>query len=542
MDRRHENSRISRYQKPLVVALSVASAATLCLVVWREACPPEYAPTQVSHAAYLQGELTASPGQPLPGQPLSVQTVLAQSAIRRLPPVEQEPVEQEPVEQDPANYSPQYNQPIPRSEFPTVTEEAPPWAPLFPEDVSTQEPTTNVPDIRRLPALPVNDTAPVENSSEQRPEDLDVVRGEVNTLLLGEPSETIMRLPPVDEPTEVSANDENDDTDAVIEPATPRRLPKTSTVSDRVVDAAMQRADRHVRQGLALANRGATFSARAEFIDGLRIIANTLDRQQATQQHSQALAAGMQLAEESRDFIPRPGRLDSDLDIEALIQSHTSTVLKDTVLKDTVPKDDQPTTAHDALVAYQREGRIQLALAIGDHQVGSLALFALGKLQTATPPTSKQREEVQIAQAEIFQGAAVDVDSNNFLAANELGVLLASRGELQQARDLLHRSIAIAPLRETWHNLAVVHSRLGENDLAAQAHSQWRLAGRSPTTLTGKSPSDSSPVRWVNTRTFQSSATADGSLHRAVRPQPMTTPPADDKTAKSGLPWSIWKQ
>ena len=91
--------------------------------------------------------------------------------------------------------------------------------------------------------------------------------------------------------------------------------------------------------------------------------------------------------------------------------------------------------------------------------------------------------------------AAVD---RNFLAANELGVLMARYGQLQEARRLLVHSVQVQPQVEAWHNLAVVHERLGEADLATRAaYERELLAQRMP------APSlASGNVEWVDAKTF----------------------------------------
>ena len=63
-------------------------------------------------------------------------------------------------------------------------------------------------------------------------------------------------------------------------------------------------------------------------------------------------------------------------------------------------------------------------------------------------------------------------DSRNYLAANELAVLLAKNGYLQSARTLLQRSVAGSPQPAAWHNLAVVHRYLGEKQLSALAETK----------------------------------------------------------------------
>src|SRR5207248_11234892 len=126
---------------------------------------------------------------------------------------------------------------------------------------------------------------------------------------------------------------------------------------------------------------------------------------------------------------------------------------------------------------YLGLAQAQLALAAGGQQVSSQTLYRLGKLQAAMALHDADSQGLHGPQAMVFYQAALTADGANYLAANELGVLLARYGQLAEARQLLLHCVVVHPQVESWHNLAVVHRRLGEDDLASRAdHEQQLLA------------------------------------------------------------------
>src|SRR5262249_44750037 len=67
--------------------------------------------------------------------------------------------------------------------------------------------------------------------------------------------------------------------------------------------AVLTRADDRVRHGFQLANRGALFSAKSEFITALQIIAEANDTQQGTRMYTKALSAGLAALKEASVFV-----------------------------------------------------------------------------------------------------------------------------------------------------------------------------------------------------------------------------------------------
>jgi tetratricopeptide (TPR) repeat protein len=256
---------------------------------------------------------------------------------------------------------------------------------------------------------------------------------------------------------------------AAIQPAAPGALPVAACVrlpradassSSPEIDAAVRRADLRVRKAFDCASRGALFSARGDLIAALRTIAQAKDAQQASRVHGDALTAGLTALDEAADFL---GRSLQPADLKHLVATHTTAVLQD------APADTL--TAPVAAERYLTFAQAQLGAAVGQQATGSMALLGLAKVTQSIGDDHGNATRPAL-QAEALYKAALLADPNNFCAANELGVLVAQQGRLEEARDLLVRCVATAPHPTTWHNLAAVHARLGEAQLAAQAQAQ----------------------------------------------------------------------
>jgi tetratricopeptide (TPR) repeat protein len=189
-----------------------------------------------------------------------------------------------------------------------------------------------------------------------------------------------------------------------------------------------------------------------------------------------------------------------------------------------VRSDAEGVTPREALERYYTFAQEQLATGMGLEPAGSAALTALGKLYTVL--VEEQTMEVVAAQAKAMalHQAALVVDANNAVAANELGVLLARFGRPQDAQAWLEHSVGLAPHAATWHNLAVVHQQLGQASLAEQARRQEAaLAQRTGRRATSAMPD----IRWVSPRELDA-APADRPAPPAVTPTAPanTRPPA----------------
>ncbi len=284
--------------------------------------------------------------------------------------------------------------------------------------------------------------------------------------------------------------------------------------------AELKRADERVLNGYDLASRGAVFAARAEFIAALRIIAQAYDNQDGTRRYSRAAAAGLTAIKEAKDFIRTSSTL-REVEISSVLVAHTTPVLKDS---DT--SDMPPIAAARCYYTYAQE---QLAAAVGQEICGSMALYAMGKVAVMSAKQSGLTVEGS-GQAMALYRAALIAYPKNFRAANELGVLLAEHGQYELARDLLIRSVVVSPQVTTWKNLAAIHGRIGEHQLAERAKQRALAMQRQ-----GHDMSAAPAVQWVDPTVFASTSSPTETL--PVAPAPQQPPTANTAKADgSGKP------
>ncbi len=267
-------------------------------------------------------------------------------------------------------------------------------------------------------------------------------------------------------------------------------MPGPPPVTDQVVS---YQAQLMIADGIQLARRGAIYSARAKFIRALRLITQAFDAQGQTRYYSECLAHGFRALEEVNDFRPKGSRLEADLDLERIVQSHRTPVLH--------TADFRRVTSLSAQQAYHTYAENQLIEAVGRDPVAADALFALGKVQWHLSEQHGDSRTSGDAKSMSLYQAALTVHPDHHHTANELGVLLARYGQFQDARAVLRHCVRDRTnFPEVWRNLARVHERLGEAELARRANKEYRSAlqssGRSPD-LAGRPK-----VEWVDAQTF----------------------------------------
>jgi tetratricopeptide (TPR) repeat protein len=224
-----------------------------------------------------------------------------------------------------------------------------------------------------------------------------------------------------------------------------------------------------VQRGYELAQRGALFAARAEFVQVLRRIAQAKDAAEDCNDHSRALAAGLRALDEAEDFVPAGIQLEADLNVDIVASSHRTPVLREGA-EDVLP--------HEAAVRYHRYAQQQLTAAVAGEQAGSMALHGIGKIDALV--AVRNDDDVQLTQrASAMYAAALGARPDNHLAANELGVLLCRNGRSAEAVQLFMRTIDAAPSALAYHNLAVAQRKLGlAGQAAANEREGQRLAAR----------------------------------------------------------------
>jgi tetratricopeptide (TPR) repeat protein len=283
------------------------------------------------------------------------------------------------------------------------------------------------------------------------------------------------------------------------EPAVPPATDSTPVASEPAVrgpqmEAIAEDADRHSRRGFELAGRNAFFAARAEFVTALRLVADGLDTAQRMPSHQQALTAGLTALRECDEFIPRGARLDSDLPVAAIIAGHRTPILRNA--------QPVPVSALEALRSYFTYAQEQLAVAAGTEVAASMALHGLGKIHTAL---SGQKSAALVAgesKAMTFFQAALQVFPQNYMASNELGVLLARCGRHAEARLALEHSLSLYRTSSGWHNLSVVYRELNLEDRSQRAERLAQLAQREEVVKSGPARVGGAAVDWVDSQSF----------------------------------------
>ncbi len=262
--------------------------------------------------------------------------------------------------------------------------------------------------------------------------------------------------------------------------------------SDRLESIARQ-ADEHTRRGYDLADRKAFFSARAEFIRALRMLAQGLDLEHSSHFHSKALSQAMVALKESDDLDPQGAILEGTLNLKELVSAHqTSEFLGSTT--------EGALVALDLRKRYLSFAQEKLAEAVGNEVAGSMALHALGKIH-ASKTTIESRPNVP--KAMVFYQATLIACPQNYLAMNDLGVLLARAGRPGDARRILEYAASSRPTPILWQNLAKIHRQMGNVQAAQVAEHEattlTQMQANSKRSSKSKSPV---PISWVKPDEF----------------------------------------
>lgn len=288
---------------------------------------------------------------------------------------------------------------------------------------------------------------------------------------------------------------------------------------DHALIAVRGRMNSLVDHGLVLAQRGAYFSARAEFIQALRLATQTLDTAERTHRHSDALAEAVAALDEAGDFIPSGARLEANVDLDLVVSSHRTPVLKG--------QDLQRETTLTATQKYFSYAQEKLIVACGNLPETSRALVGLGRIQEHLYRTTGDNRTLIGPRSIALYQTALAVDKQNFEAANELGVLLARYGQFDEAKQVLLQGVQASPRPEIWQNLASIHATLGEGEMARRAHQEASMAQQFAQ-LNG----DLNAVRWVTPEEMARHGQADVNLKQSV-PSDNIPPIAQRRTKQS---------
>lgn len=314
------------------------------------------------------------------------------------------------------------------------------------------------------------------------------------------------------------ANAETDHGNAPAEAAASKSspLPSSDAAEERSLqlEQVARQADQQTRHGFELAGRSA-LSARAEFLGALRLVAEGLDAERRTKVHSRALAAALIALKEAEDFLPGGSRAEADVDLPGIIAVHSTPALKNGA---------EQVTPLAVLRCYMTFAQEQFAVAAGREVAGSMALHAMGKLHAAWSHKKGAPIVAAESKAMVFYQASLLVYPRNYMAANDLGVLLAQGGHFANARKVLEYSVSLQPQSTGWQNLAVVYRQLGQANLAAPADQQAaRLRQSEPAEQAGSSAWANNRVLWIDPQSF-AQASANAANPPGAVPMPSGTP------------------
>ena len=154
---------------------------------------------------------------------------------------------------------------------------------------------------------------------------------------------------------------------------------------------------------------------------------------------------------EAQDFLPGGSRLEADLDLRAIIAGHRTPALKGASVQSLTPQ--------AAMQAYFTFAQEQLGLAAGEELAASIAYHGLGKLHAAIAERERETIRAPAPKAMSFYQAALLVNRLNYMASNDLGVLLARSNRYEDARTAVEHSLSIQPNSVGWQNLSVIYQR-----------------------------------------------------------------------------------
>jgi len=290
------------------------------------------------------------------------------------------------------------------------------------------------------------------------------------------PGEPVLHTPRTSSPTQ---NDGSYDEMLLLPPANQSTLNQT-----KIPPTILQQVSQQVEYGKTLARRGAIYAARDEFVGAVRLISETLDQQTGGRRFSNALVEGFMALDEAEDFVSRDNQSHVILDVKRIAAYHRTDVLK---------RGANDLTPQQAMQQYYAHAERRLVDACGGHACASAAFHSLGKSFALRNNIDGKSNALAVPKSMVMYRIATSVDPVNSQSRNELAVLLARNGQLENAKQHLLTSLRINQTPAAWHNLAMIHNSLGEGGLAEQALDQFRLAQLEQ----GSSPS-SSPVRWVS--------------------------------------------
>ena len=278
------------------------------------------------------------------------------------------------------------------------------------------------------------------------------------------------------------------------------------------------KAVHHIEYGKTLSRRGAAYTARQEFLAALQLIATANDRISGDNRHSKALRSAMLTIKEAGDFSVENSEQQIQMDVASVVEAHRSNVL--------TPAQAAKLSSVQAMNRYFAKAQEQLDLAGGRNVVSAEVFYCIGKLHTVLSRNQKVLGPYETAKSVVYHQVALLSDNQHHRSANELGVLLARSGRLEQAKLLFERSLMTQPTVRTWQNLAEAHRRLGETDFANRAASEVQM-------MASAQPTIHSNIQWKPVDQFNADAPVEFNEQRVAQLPPA---PTQSKPAPAGKP------
>ena len=283
-----------------------------------------------------------------------------------------------------------------------------------------------------------------------------------------------------------------------------------------ISEADAQKAVHNIEYGKSLSRRGAAYAARQEFYASLRILAQSHDKQVGGTSYTNALRNGILAIKEAQDFIVTDTESQIGLSVPNTIETHSTKVIS--------TESAQGMTAIEAAQRYFAYASHQLSRCGGQNVVAAEALYCLGKLHSVQAKSGSNDSKLDLAKAMIYHQASISSNGSNFRSLNELGVLYANSGRFAEAKRMLKKSLRIKALPQAWQNLAVIHQRMGEHQLAQLAKREFEMtATQAPISV----------IRWTPAEEFNKNAPL--AKHKASQASAILPIPENTKSATSSL-------
>jgi Flp pilus assembly protein TadD len=238
----------------------------------------------------------------------------------------------------------------------------------------------------------------------------------------------------------------------IIEPEVPR-IPKIEGVALQLPP----HIERRLGRAFDLAQRGATYSAHTEFHGVLALCALELDARDGVTVHRESLREGLIALHEADELCGQP--IDWSNSSDAY---HASAGKARPIVEGSTPARADSIQVVQKYFTFAED---RFVYACQGMPGASLAYYGLAR--TYVQPGTRHTHAA--GKAAMMQRVALRIEPMNVLAANELGVLLAQHGRLNEAEALFKECVATNATPESLQNLAVVYARQGRSEASRAA-------------------------------------------------------------------------